>query len=317
MATNNGSGIAAPSLKVKCELHWWGEIYKGTKEALQSIGIGDSAKFPTTRSTVLRVMDPRGLPCWVSLSYGSDVIFTARVAYPERERPVDSHEYAPGVVRREETYGDAYVGTEEALVAARLVLASQLPGSPGMRKTKVDLEAADLDRSPYPLQCVKSIFIRRRGKHRFEMFFRLSDQIRGARRAEEAQWESKWKDAPRPRSLTWREDEAKQHAFAEQEEVARIRKLPATKKAYRESVASAFLFLAEKCVEKMKPQYGYRYEEDDIQEFCQAVSDLYWGLKEGSVIGLGPAGEMQRVMTLRARNNEPLQAFLSSVKAKA
>lgn len=314
MATNNGSGIAASNLMVKSNFYWWGEVYAGTKEALQDIGIGIGQQFPATSRSTLRVLDPRGLPCEVSLSYLGDGTYSARVRYPERARPDRTMQYAPGVKKEDCTTYDRYVGTDADLIAAGLVHAHQLPGSFGRQKTRVALKPGDSDSTA----CVGGdVVINKTGKNRFEVLFYAEGPVRDARLAIEKAWELRWCDAARPRSLTWRAEMAKRQALAEQEEVASIRKLPATKDAYRESVASTFLSFAEKCIECMKPQYGYRYEEDDIKEFRQAVGDLYWALKEGAVIGLGPNGELQRVMTARAKNNEPLQAFLSSVKAKS
>lgn len=314
MATNNSSGIAAANLMVESKFYWWGEVYDGTKEALQDIGIGQGQQFPATSRTTLRVVDPRGLPCEVSLNYSGDGTYYARVRYPERERPKGDDQYAPGVKRCETVHYDKYVGTDAALIAAGLVQAHQLPGAAGRKRTRVKLKPGESDS---PAELGDDVIINRTSKHRLEVLFYAADEIRHARRAIEEAWELRWRDAPKPRSLTWRTEEAKRQASAEQEEVAKIRKLPATKNAYRESVASAFIFFAETCIEKMKPKYGYRYEEDDIEEFRQAMIDLYWSLKEGAVTGLGPVGELQRVMTGRAKSNKSLQSFLNSVKASS
>jgi hypothetical protein len=124
------------------------EHIEGTKEQIQSFGIGLGLAFPGEPNgpkRQLSVRDPRGFEVKITKSYWPRDTFAANISYPNLpKRPRKNEIMAfPGVRKREAEYGgcDEFRGRPEDLVAAGLVLATQLPGSPGMRKTCVTILA--------------------------------------------------------------------------------------------------------------------------------------------------------------------------------
>lgn len=124
---------------------WWGDSITGTKEQLQSLGIGQERTFPGEaggQSRQLNVLDPRGFKTMVE-RYDSDDEdwFLARIYFPDREASSDEERSTPfrGVSLRQRMWFDEYTGNADALVAAGLCRAEHLPGSPGMRKMRVTI----------------------------------------------------------------------------------------------------------------------------------------------------------------------------------
>lgn len=121
----------------------WGDWITGTKEQLQELGLGVGLAYPGDPGgkKKLKVPDPRGYVAEISCSDYEDGTFTARIEFPERPgRPYPSLLPAlPGIRKREHYRFDEYVGSAEALTAAGLVSAGQLPGQPGMRKMRVTI----------------------------------------------------------------------------------------------------------------------------------------------------------------------------------
>lgn len=119
----------------------WGDMIYGTKEQLQSIGLGAGISFPgeagETRKKI-KVVDPRGFTATIDRAiYKADGVFCACIRFPGRDRPSWEAEWKPfyfGVNKREFVCGDEFIGTGEALAAAGLVRMDQLLGQPGMRK---------------------------------------------------------------------------------------------------------------------------------------------------------------------------------------
>lgn len=126
----------------------WGELIYGSKDELQGLGIAIDRAFPGEPGgprRELNVADPRGYPCSIS-RWGDSDTFSASIDLPGRERDVPAWEisdwqaFAPGVkMRRTLWWGDEFVGTDAALVAAGLVVAGLFPGMPGMPKTIVSI----------------------------------------------------------------------------------------------------------------------------------------------------------------------------------
>ncbi len=123
--------------------HSWGELIYAGKEELQSLGIGIGLAFPGEPGgpkRQLMVRDPRGLQVKITTSYRG---FTASISYshlPEHPRYLESTSF-PGVRMREGPWTDDFTGRAECLIAAGLVTSEQLPGAPGMRKTRVTILA--------------------------------------------------------------------------------------------------------------------------------------------------------------------------------
>lgn len=123
----------------------WGDLIYGTKDQLQSIGIAVGMPFPGEPCGVKRtlyVLDPRGFRTRIEKAFfGSEGFYSASIPFPGRKRDAEQWEDFPCGVRKCSTYSlvDKYIGTADALVAAGLVRADQLPGKPGMRKVRVTI----------------------------------------------------------------------------------------------------------------------------------------------------------------------------------
>lgn len=123
----------------------WGDSIHGTKEQLQSLGLGVGVAFPGEPGgpkRVLNVVDPAGCQVKIALSYGT--FWASRTFHDWPKNPARTPPrslYARGVDLVAECYTDEYEGTAEALVAAGLVREDQLPGRPGMRKMRVTIYA--------------------------------------------------------------------------------------------------------------------------------------------------------------------------------
>lgn len=124
----------------------WGELIYGTRDDLQSFGIGIGLAFPGERNGPKRqlvVRDPRGFRVKITKSYGEVPTFAASISYPhlpDRPRYAESTPFS-GVWMQEGPWTDDFTGNAECLIAAGLVTAEQLPGAPGMRKTRVTIFA--------------------------------------------------------------------------------------------------------------------------------------------------------------------------------
>lgn len=141
-AGSNGTACAAAAEYLRLGTC---EAITGTKEQLQSYGLGIGVSFPGEPhgpARVLRVIDPRGLVCKIVRDY-SPGRFRAEIRYPGAAKaPTFPAERLPGDVKVQRSqYGDTYLGTADALVARGLLQAHQLPGAPGMRKTRVTIYA--------------------------------------------------------------------------------------------------------------------------------------------------------------------------------
>ena len=122
----------------------WGDLIYGTKDQIQVLGIGVGLAFPgevgCPRRRTLTVRDPRGFPARIEVaSWRGEGLFSVHVGlFEEHPRPRQiAQPYVPGVTKREGTRCDEYCGSGEALAALGLVRLNQLPGQPGMRKTRV------------------------------------------------------------------------------------------------------------------------------------------------------------------------------------
>ena len=124
----------------------WGDLIYATKAEMQSLGLAVGMAFPGEPGgpkRVLNVIDPRGFKTKIELAYNG-LQYVASISFPGRESEClwrsEWRDFAPGVRVQSGTPGfDEYIGTPEALEAAGIVRADQLPGKPGMRKVKVTI----------------------------------------------------------------------------------------------------------------------------------------------------------------------------------
>lgn len=192
---------SAPSLNY--ELFDWGDRIIGTKEQLQSLGLGIAAAFPGEAGANKRQMttqDPRGYR--VEISRDGDR-FIALLYFPNLpERPSyigPAVEVFPGVTRQEFfAYGDLYIGTAQALVSADIVKPGQFPGMPGMFKSCVTIfrdgevstqkNGGDFDRRREP--GARQVLPHKKGLFRVVVHVAkdVEDERREASHAAEAAW---------------------------------------------------------------------------------------------------------------------------------
>lgn len=189
----------------------WGELIYGTKEQLQALGIGIDAQFPTTERRRVKVKDPRGF--MTNIRFSPDMgegIYSASVHFPGRERADEGWtQYAPGVRMRDYSWFEEYTGTGEALAAAGIVQAENLPGQPGMGKVQVTLfpdGTRQTSRNGHRKQQPGHLTINRVSRSKFTVQVRLSDEEGELRREANARrndaWERKMAALPRSAPLT-------------------------------------------------------------------------------------------------------------------
>lgn len=194
----------------------WGDLIYGTKEQLTSLGIVVTEAFPGAEGRSrnrLVVTDPRGFKCQIEpCRYREPGVFCVSIPLPGRkppEQPFD--DFAPGVLRQENTWTDDYLGSAEALFAAGLIRLDQLPGQPGMRKAIVTIlpdgslptGAPTANSAEAKEPGAKSI--KRASKNRYQVSVFVDADERSRRYAAYAQsrreWEDRMRSIPRPPPL--------------------------------------------------------------------------------------------------------------------
>lgn len=211
---------AANGTSVRYERYFWGEVLRGAKIELQAFGLGIGRAFPGENGgpkRALHVTDPRGFPARIARELWADG-YEAHIEYPGREPSPEPEfrECAPGVRWRPCIHENEYVGTADALVAARLVRAGQFPGQPGMRKVIVTVFAdGSIPTGPptvsYPQSKeIGARSVTRRSSSTFRIRVRVGEDEAQRRRTENARVEAEWRQrqarlpiplALRPRSL--------------------------------------------------------------------------------------------------------------------
>lgn len=214
-AVHDGTG--GPSA-LKYEQLIWGDVATGTKAQIQALGIGQGLAFPGEPGgpkKALDTVDPRGFEvnvfkrCTGPDLFAACIRFPGRASYPPGPKPTP---FAPGVMRLQSTWRDTYFGTPEALEAAGIALASQMPGQPGMRKTRVQIlpggelpQGAIHARRHPDANLPGAKVIQRKGKGTFQVHVVLAKDERlrreTARHAEEAAWDARMWAMPRPSPL--------------------------------------------------------------------------------------------------------------------
>lgn len=275
----------------------WGDLIYGTKEQLQGIGIAAGMAFPGEPSgpkRILRVTDPRGLTAKVEAStWDGEGIFSASISFPGRDRPERGHvtDFAPGVSKLEAAWGDIFTGTAESLSSAGLVRRDQLPGQPGMRKTKVTiLPDGSLPTGAPTANCREakepgSIHIYRKSKSTYCVHVKLPEDEQVRRREEHAraerEWENRMMSLPRPAPLCCTSHELKEIEAAK----ALVASWPNSPADFRKSVrgcADMVLTMLENTLLD-GVHGGYRYNDATARKIKALVGQLR-GLVEGGGI---------------------------------
>jgi len=193
----------------------WGDLIYGTKEQLQSLGIGIDVQFPSDPDRPFRsvkVKDPRGFDTRIQLStYMGEGIYSASISFPGRSSPkAEWLPFALGVkISRDCWWYDEFIGTAEALYAAGLAELDQFPGQPGMGKVQVTLSPdgrLDSSTNGHKRRQPGQVMIKRASKSHYTVRVLISDEEAEIRqdankRADRA-WEAKMAALPRPAPLT-------------------------------------------------------------------------------------------------------------------
>lgn len=273
----------------------WGDLIYGTKEQLQGVGIAAGMAFPGEPNgpkRVLRVTDPRGLTAKVEAStWNGEGIFSVIIHFPGRDRPEFITDFANGVTKQAYAWGDAFTGTAESLSAAGLVRLDQLPGQPGMRKTRVTILAdGSLPQGSLQANCREAHEpgarrISRKSKTRYEVCISVSDE-EGERRREEhsradREWEARMMSLPRPAPLCRTSQELKEIETAKK----LVDSWPKSPAAFRKSVRGrtdmVLMMLEDTLLDGVHG--GYRYNDATARKIKALVGQLR-GLVEGGGI---------------------------------
>ena len=194
------------------QLCFWGEAITGTPEQLRRIGIGLDIHFPERADGrwKRKCIDPRGLEVKLEGSYLGNNLFSASIyskGYEAFDDGVTVNPYAFGVTRSEDTYGDIFTGTAEALVAAGIVPAGCFPGWPGMRKTAVSIRPdGTIGKTRADGEGNKVIEIKSKGlRQTYSCCVRLSNEVMEQRREREKfrrdEWIRRMDALPKPTPL--------------------------------------------------------------------------------------------------------------------
>lgn len=189
----------------------WGDLIYASKEYLQAIGLGAGLAFPGEPGGPkrrLRTRDPRGHSVEIKECSHMGAPYTASITFLNwPQRPHKDHqqfEAYPGVMcSRSISWFDEYIGPEDALVAAGLVRADQLPGKPGMRKVRVTIlpDGSPLGgpptcgHQPPAARAPGARWIERAGRSRYRVCVRVSEDEAARRRVALDLAEDKWRSA--------------------------------------------------------------------------------------------------------------------------
>ena len=197
-------------------------------------------------------------------------------------------------------WGDVCRGTRAALIAAGIVSDGQFPGDPGRGSTSCSYFAdGSMFRRGGPGGCKSVLKIERYGK-KFQVRVVADAAEQKRRRAPDAREVSRAAvDARRVRT--------------EDLDIQRLRDLPATAQDFRERAGEEFVFHIVSTSMAMSPREGFRYTDAAIAEFNEAATKALDVLFCGDTEGRPPMEGMQRTLCARAKDDEPLQEFLSSL----
>jgi hypothetical protein len=107
-------------------------------------------------------------------------------------------------------------------------------------------------------------------------------------------------------------EEVRKKTRAEEERLQRLKKLPPTPDKFREDVAKTFWYFTSAIKTQMQSEEGYRFTDEAVEDFMDAVSEAYRAIKEGQTVGRSPREKLQQVLCANAKADKPLQRFLSS-----
>lgn len=197
---------------LKYEQHIWGDKATGTKAQIQALGIGQGRAFPGEPGgpkRYLTTFDPRGFKVDVCRHENEPDKFSATIRLPGRSGLPEykAERFAPGVVLFRERWRDVYVGAPEALEAAGIALASQMPGQPGMRKTLVSilpgggLPKGALHATDPDMRRPGAKVIQRKGRGTFAVYVRLPEDEELRRAKAETDRRARIEAMPRPSPL--------------------------------------------------------------------------------------------------------------------
>lgn len=284
-ATTPEESHAEPELEY--HLQPWGDMIYGTKEQLQSIGLGAGIPFPgeagETRKKI-KVVDPRGFTATIDrATHKEDETFCATIHFPRRDNPSWEAEWKPfyfGVKRREEIWVDEFAGTGEALSAAGLVQINQLPGKPGMRKVSVTIHPDGTVATSNKARREGDKTIKKSGKSRYTVEIIVPDE-EGKRRLcayqkEHDEWEKRMAALSRPKPLHTKK---KEDYYSSPESFKKFALHWASRDASSSSGGFEFVFSGEQELDA----YGevtMKLDDQSMKEIASVYSDLTARLTE-------------------------------------
>ncbi len=276
----------------------WGDLIYGTKEQLQGIGIAAGMAFPGEPNgpkRSLRVTDPRGLTAKVETEgHRGEGIFSASIPFTGRDRLEHEHatDFAPGVSKRETSWGDEFIGTAESLSSAGLVRRDQLPGQPGMRKVTVTILAdGSLPKGAPTAKCREAdepgaIRISRKSRVLYEVCIRVSkeeeERRRDAHSRAEIEWKNRMMSLPRPAPLCRTSQERKEIQAAR----TLVASWPESTREFRERTGRSvgvWLDTIERLFDDGKSG-GYRFDDGTISRVYELADQLREMAEAGGIV---------------------------------
>ncbi len=101
---------------------------------------------------------------------------------------------------------------------------------------------------------------------------------------------------------------------AQQSNSPDLSRLPESADALRTRLLAGLSSIGDLAVRAMQAKIGYRYTPDAVDAFREAIEDAYEVLKHGTIVGRSRAQEIQHAAAVRAKADQPLQAFLKLVR---
>lgn len=185
-----------------------------------------------------------------------------------------------GLTYSEDGYGDRYIGTAEALIAAGLITANQLPGQPGQNKMMCTFYAGvQVRKGSYRQRDEHYLSIRRIGRN-FEVIKGVPEHVYDARSAaRQAQWEIE--------EAQQKVERAAQRAAKAEEEKREYAKKQ-TPDSFRESCLSALGSIRWR-LDGAEGYFPFSFSSDARAEIEEVLRELEGLFGRGQVLPLHPS----------------------------
>ena len=91
--------------------------------------------------------------------------------------------------------------------------------------------------------------------------------------------------------------------------------LSPTQAVFRQRTTTLFEHFAIELRNLLRPEVGYRYSKEVIDEFMGAMAEAREALQTGTIVGRSRDQEIQHAAAQRAKDDAPLQAFLAGLRS--